>query len=115
MKDTLLYIIVGVLILAILIGSMFVFGFFGNRYEETIVKENIDIKRENFEHSKSYVHGMVEDLSKYKLELARTEDKVERKAIISYIQENFANFDVNLIENDNLRWFLQDVMNGEVE
>jgi len=115
MKEFLGWLLIGIVIIALSIGLMFGTGILGNRYKETIGRESIDIDRENFEHNKSHVHSMIEDLSKYKLELARTEDVVERKAIISFITENYATFDSKLIENDNLRYFLDDIMNGEVE
>lgn len=114
-KQIFLSILIFILIFILLGGMPFLTGKLSNKYEEIIVKENMDIKRENFEHNKSHVHGMIEDLAKYKLELARTENATERKAIIAYIQENYATFDGNLIENSTLREFYYDVMNGRIE
>lgn len=98
----------------ILIILTFVFGGIGVGYKLTVGKANINADREIFEHNKSHVHSMIEDLSKYKLELARTEDKTERKAIINFITENYATFDSNLIENKTLKSFLNDVMEGRI-
>jgi len=115
MKATIGYILIGIVIVGLLIALMFGGGMLNNKYKATIGKQSKDIDREVFETNKSHVHSMIEDLSKYKLELARTEDPVERKAIINFITENYATFDTKYIDNDSLRWFLEDVMNGGIE
>lgn len=115
MKTVLGYILISVIVIALLIGLAFGTGMLGNKYKATIGKESINIDREVFETSKSHVHAMIEDLSKCKLELARTENEVERKAIIAYIQENFSTFDTDFIENYQLKTFLNQIMNGEIK
>lgn len=102
-------------LLIVAVVAMFIFGGASLAYKQTLGKAHKDVDREIFEYNKSHVHAMIEDLSKYKLELARTDDEVERKAIIGFISENYATFDSGLIENDSLRYFLNDVMEGRIE
>lgn len=92
----------------------FVLGGVGIGYKLTIGKANMDANREVFEHNKSYVHGMVEDLARYKLQYSTATDETEKKAIIAFITENYSNFDGKLIENDSLREFYYDVMEGRL-
>lgn len=108
MKETSKYLIIGLVV-------VFVLGFIGVGYKMTVGKASMDADREIFESTKSYVHGMTTDLAKYKLELAQTTDPVERKAIITFIVENYANFDGDKIESDSLREFYYDVMEGRVQ
>lgn len=90
-------------------------GSWGNKIETTVGTEYKNIKREQFEESKSYVHGKIEDLQRYKRELETTKDPVERQALITHIQDEFAAFDMGKIDNLNLKSFLNDIMNGEIE
>ncbi|MEG2289580.1 MAG: hypothetical protein RSC24_06395 [Clostridium sp.] len=93
----------------------FVLGKWSNKVESTVGTEYKNIKREQFEESKSYVHGKIEDLQRYKRELDKAEDEVERQALIMHIQDEFATFDPNKIDNKNLKDFLNDIMNGVIE
>lgn len=115
MKEVFVWLLIAVLVIALIIGGMFLFGKAGNVYKSTIGKESKDIDREVFETNKSHVHSMIEDLSKFKMQLATKTDPVERKAIIIFINENYATFDTRLIDNNSLRWFLEDILNGEVK
>lgn len=92
----------------------FVIGKWSNKVESVVGTEYKNIKREQFENSKSYVHGKIEDLQRYKRELERTKDKDEKLAIINHIQDEFATFDINKIDNLNLKSFLNDIMNGGI-
>lgn len=115
MKQVLKGALVTILCLAVFIGLLAALNVIDLKFYQYFGKEKANIQREIFEENKSHVHGMIEDLAKYKLELARTEDEVERKAIINYITENYATFDGDKIENDSLREFYYDVMEGSKE
>lgn len=107
MKDFFKTLIILIVIIAVIVvGSLF--------YHKYISKMHTDISRENFEHNKSHVHSMIKDLAKYKLELAKTTDEVERQAIINYIQETYSTFDSKLIENFQLKQFFIKVMEGDI-
>lgn len=111
-KKTIAIIISSCIVIGGFVGVLFATGKIGNKYESTIVKENMDIKRDNFKHSKSFVEGKVTDLAKCKREYERAKDLSEKKAISNYISSEFANFDIKLIEDNNLRNFLSDIRSG---
>ena len=70
---------------------------------------------EVFQHSKAYTQGMAQDLARQMEELNQSKDPEARGAIISYIQETYASYDPNTINNPQLRSFLIDVMNGNIK
>lgn len=89
------------------LGGLHIRGFFA--------KEKANIQRDVFKNNKIYTEGMASDLAKYKLELAREEDPVARKAIIEFITDKYADFDIDKLENEQLRFFLIQIMNGGIE
>lgn len=76
-------------------------------------KEKASIQREIFKENKSYIEGMASDLAKYKYELTIEKDEFAKKAIVNLIIDKYANFNINQLEDINLRIFLQDVRNGK--
>lgn len=66
-----------------------------------------NVERETFENSKSYVHGMTQDLAK-KYEEFLKGSKEEQGIIKNVIQSTFASFDAEKIESSSLRLFLID-------
>lgn len=108
-------VLLGVLIAGGVFILPFAIGKWSNKVESTVGTEYKNIKREQFEESKSYVHGKIEDLQRYKRELERTEEEDERRALIVHIQDEFAAFDIDKIDNRNLRSFLVNIMNGGVK
>lgn len=114
MKNVFIWGLMVLLVTILFIGIAFGTGWLGVFYTETIGKEQINANREVFEQSKSYVKGMADDLAKYKYELTTTTDQTERKAIIDLIIDRYADFDETKLDNENLRWFLQDVRNGKI-
>lgn len=74
------------------------FRFFAPKYENA--------RREVFEETKSYVHGMVQDLGKYMYEW-QTGDKETRLAIEAVIRVRYANFPASKVKDPALRAFLQ--------
>lgn len=106
MKNIGLNILGGVLALALITGLMFYFGVVGNLFDSTITKQHLNIERDNFKESKSYVEGMVQDLSKYQREYDRATTDEEKQQILSYVANEYSNFDINNIESINLQNFL---------
>lgn len=103
--------------LAVIIGVVVICAltFGGLAYRRYFAPKSQSIDREVFKETKSYNEGMVQDLSKDKLELSQTKDKDARKAIVEHIIEKYSNFDENRIENRELRNFLIEIKNGDVE
>lgn len=101
-----------VIVLGVAVGGMFFTGKLDNIYLGTIGKERESVKREVFKESKSYVEGMIEDLSNYKREFERADDVSEKEQIVNMIDSEFSNFDITKIENQNLYNFLLDIREG---
>jgi hypothetical protein len=90
--------LVGVMIL-IFILELFGLGMFAF-FEPK--KENI--RREVFENTKSFTHGVIQDLGKYYQEY-REGDAEKKETIKSVIQMRFPNFDADKIDNLKLKQF----------
>lgn len=106
-------ILAGVVGVGLIIGGTFFFGNVDNLYLKTVQKDRENIKTEIFQESKSYVEGMISDLSDYKREFERTTDVNEKEQIANMIDAEFANFDINKIDNSNLYNFLIEIRNGD--
>lgn len=63
-------------------------------------------ERNVFEQSKSFNHGMKDDLAKYYGEYVQTEDADKKLAIKSIVRLRFADFDCQTIQEPALRIFL---------
>lgn len=64
------------------------------------------VERKVFEETKSYTHGVIMDLAKYKREYDATDNVTERAAIRELVNQRFAEFDKNNIRPAELRQFL---------
>lgn len=95
---------IGVFIFLAVIG--FATGEIQNLYDATIGKQQMDIQRTNFEHSKSYVNSKIEDLANYKREYDQAKDDNEKQQVQNFVIDEFADFDPNQIENPQLYNFL---------
>lgn len=81
-------------------------GFIGNIYDATVGKQQMNIQRNNFEQSQSYVDGMIQQLSKEKQEYDQSSDTGAKQAILNYVNSTFASFDANKITDQGLYNFL---------
>ncbi len=81
----------------------------GTEYEKSLKNK----EREVFKSSKPYTENMAQTLNSYKMQydVANPEDK---KIIANNIKIEFANMNPALIENPNLRYFLNDIMGGNL-
>lgn len=98
----------GVLFFIIFVGGVIGFstGYIQNFYDSTVTKQHMNIERTNYEQSASYVQGVVNDLSKQKLEYDKSTDQTAKQAIMSYVNDRYASFDVNKINDPALANFL---------
>ncbi|MBI4856135.1 MAG: hypothetical protein HY818_05290 [Acetobacterium woodii] len=67
-----------------------------------------------FKQSAVYTEGVADDLAKYKFEMQTTQDEAEKKVICEFVNSRFANLDESKLENDDLKRFLKDCRNGEL-
>jgi hypothetical protein len=111
MKNVGIYLAIVLSVIVIIFGG----GKLVALYNNTVGVEVSSSETNKFHKSKGFTDGMTQDLSKYKLELARTTNELERGAIINHINEQFANFDESAIINIDLRSFLIDCRNGNIK
>lgn len=96
------------LIFALIVIVVVISIFIGLGLKKTVGVENVNIDREIYEQSKSYIHGKTQDLAKYYEEYQST-DEDGKQVIRNLIQMNFTEFDETKIENRRLRIFLQEM------
>jgi len=68
-----------------------------------------------FKQSVTYNEGVLDDLAKYRLEMIKAEDDIEKNAIAEMVNSRFANYDESKIENSDLKEFLRDCRNMNLE
>ncbi len=76
-------------------------GFFGPKAA--------DVERETFQKTRSYNQGMVQQLTRYRLQYIQAEAEDEKKAIASTVRIMFAEYDPASLPNQELRDFLKEV------
>lgn len=84
-------------------------------YNRTVGTDVNSSETDQWHNSKGYVDGMIQDLSKEKLELEQSKDSTAKQAIVNHINEEFSNFNEKKIKNDDLRQFLIDCRNGNIK
>jgi hypothetical protein len=100
------FIVVGIIILLILVSiasevyNIQWMKFFG------VMRE--DARREKFEETKSYNQGKIQDLAKYYEEYQFASDE-DKPAIATVIKSQFADFDMDNLNNEKLKSFLLQV------
>lgn len=106
MKNIFAGILSAIVGLAIITGVLFYCGVLGNVYTATVGKQSMNIQRQNFEQSQSYVEGMIQTLAKEKQEYDLSTNESDKEAILSYVNTTFASFDANNVTDPSLYNFL---------
>lgn len=96
---------IGIMILGLLFGLAFATGLFDLEMFKFFAPKYANVEREVFENTKSYLHGVQQDLGKYYHEYQKATGS-EREAIRATIQMRFAEVDANKIQNPQVRMFL---------
>lgn len=99
------YILYGVSSFIGLIVLVFVLELTGLGFFKFFEPKRENIRREIFENTKSYLHGVQQDLGKYYLEYQKA-DEDEKNAIRATIQMRFAEVDVSRLQSTQLQTFL---------
>ncbi len=94
------------MILIVFVGFLVATGLIELEFYRYFGIQRASIRREIFKENKSYVEGMISDLAKYRYEYQREEDEKAKKAIADLIRTKFSNFNLDNIENDQLKRFL---------
>lgn len=117
-KEVLITVMMYVVAVAVIAGVILAVTFGGNalsiKLKETFGVAHADADRKIFENTKTYVGGMADDLAKYKYEFQKEKDPVAKQAIVDLVVSRFADFDVNELNDKDLREFLKDARNGNL-
>lgn len=79
------------------------YGFFG--------KKRANIEREIHRNTDSFDEGMLQQLSRYRLEYMRSSDETEKSAIRSTVRTMFSKYPPDRLTSPELRAFLKECMN----
>lgn len=74
-------------------------GFFGPKRAE--------VERKIFRETRSYDEGMIQQLSRFRLQYVRSKDDEERAAILSTVRTMFAEYDADKLPSVDLSNFLR--------
>jgi hypothetical protein len=105
----------GVLIFVVLLAlgyGLWAWGIFG---QATLGREQLNVQRKNFEHSKPYVESIDQDMVKDRLEMIREKDSTARKAIEETVVSECAGLDTNQISDPGIVRFIQDCRAGNYD
>ena len=101
-KITFTAIIVIILLILLLFGT----GILNLQYFKFFAPKMEDARRDVFENTQSYVHGMQQQLGKYYREWQKADTLDEKEAIEAVVNMQFAEFDETKIDNYKLQKFL---------
>ena len=96
---------IGLIATIVLVIVAFVLNFLGLHWVKFFKPQYENVNRQVFERTKSYTHGVIQDLAKYfdEYQRATLEDK---QVIQNTIKFRFAEFDANIIKSAPLKAFL---------
>ena len=98
-------------IVAIVVASLAIpvfLGFYGLGLFKLFAPMSRDVERKVFENTKSYTHGIQQDLGKYYGEYQSADDS-GKAAIKATIKMRFAEVDGSKLQNPQIRQFLTDM------
>lgn len=99
------WIFVGLVSLVLLFGALFGLTWLGIEWRGFFAEKQKNVERRVFEQTKSYNHGMIQDLANYRYQYVTAEDEQEKQAIASVVRQRFAAFDIESVQNNELKEF----------
>lgn len=99
----------GAFAIAALLSLMFGLTWLGIEWRGFFGPKRAAVEREIFRETRSYDEGMVQQLSRYRLQYVRAESQAEKDAIASTVRTMFAEYDPSKLPNSDLRNFLNEV------
>lgn len=109
-KVVLVVVLVFVLLTTFSVGT----GLLDIKIYQILGQEKASADREIFEENKSHVKGMIDDLADYRYQWQTADSETSKKAILDLVRSKFSDFKLNNINNDDLRLWLDDVLNGRL-
>lgn len=102
-------------IVLFLIGIIVLSNGFGLFDKWIWARGNAEIDHDVYKNSSSYIDGKVSILSQQKRDFEKAESIDNKIIIINYIKDELDNFDLDDIENENLKKFAEDIFNGKYD
>lgn len=101
-----------VLLSLIVLGSL-LFGarWIGLEWRGYWSKQEQNVEREVFEETRSYRHGKIQALTRYRSQYYRTNDQSEKDLIASTVRMEFAEFDIDSLDQQSLKDFWNECNN----
>jgi len=96
--------IIGVIILFFV--ALFILQYAGLQWTRFFKPRYQNVERQVFEETKSYSHGLIQDLAKYYKEYNEAATDADRETIKNVVRIRFAEFDANKVKSSKLRSFL---------
>lgn len=93
MKEVLKYVGIAILVLGLLMGASYGFGWIGVHQTKTIIKAKQNANREIFEETNSFTKGKRQEIIKYYKEWKEAETVEDKKAIETIVSMSLADFD----------------------
>lgn len=110
MKEVFKYIWIAVLVIGLLIGASYGFGWIGVHQTKTIVKAKQNANREVFEETNSFTKAKRQEVIKYYKEWKEAETPEDKKAIESIASMSLADFNEDkFITDAKLLSWIKDV------
>lgn len=85
--------------------QFFMYQFFAPKYEQ--------VRRNTFEQSRAFNEGMAQELNQMYRDYIHTKDDNEKAAIRSIIKDRVAGYDIDNLNNPQVRRFIQQILQGE--
>lgn len=106
MKGAFAYILIGIVVIASLVGVSYGLGWVGVHQTETIGKARQNAERKVYEETNSFVKGKRQEIIKYYREWQQAETLEDKKAIEEILSMSLADFDEDRFITDDklLSW-----------
>ncbi len=101
----------GIAVLVILSALCFGLTWVGIEWDGFFGAKRADVERKVFRNTRSYDEGMVQQLTRFRLEYIRTKDETEKAAVRSTVRMMFAEFPIDRLTSPELRAFLTECRN----
>jgi hypothetical protein len=111
MKEVLGWVLAAVAASVLMFSLAFGLTWVGIEWQGFFGPKQAAVERKIFKETRSYNEGMIQQLSRYRLQYVRSKDEVERQAILSTVRSMFAEYDADTLPSVELRNFLGKAFN----
>lgn len=112
MKNKIKYMVISVLVVGLLVGVIFGFGYLKAGYTRTVGKAQANADRETFKSTTAYTEQAALFLADSYQQYNEAKTQEDKKAIMDYVSVKYPNLDTDSIENAKLRNFYEQCISG---